>query len=584
MSSSPLFTSSSTSSPDDTVAMNSSSSKHLLSRRDLLRTSGYAGAAALSVSLLPRAVHALASGGPPFIHVADPLSDVRWNNVPIEDPAVKALALRAIEAAKSAGAQYADARLTRTQYQSIAPLIPNQTVDRQTLAIGVRVLINGYWGFASSQLWTDQDAVRLAQEAAQQAKFNALGPAQTVDLGTIPVASGSWTTPVKIDPFTIPFEERLDFFQSWMDLARIRNPRQAFLVVASGAFQKQGRAIATSEGAYFTQTLWQSVGYAVLSLKHPDWRVRKIHRAYAYGMEEASKGWELMIEADPHSQILRMYDEVQELLLAPEKPVDIGRFDVVFPASVVAALVDQTIGMPTELDRALGFEANAGGTSYLNQPLKMLGSYKVGNPSITVTGNRSADGGLATVKWDDEGVIPTEMTLVRNGIVTDFQTTREQAAWLAPWYQQQKNPVQSHGCAGSATALDITMQRSPNLVLQPGKESIGLEDLIADTKKGILVVQSNVTTDFQGRTGTGASMVLREIVDGKRGALLNGANFLFNTSQLWSDVIALGGHSSAAPYAMRRIKGQPAQENRHSVSAVPMTVKDVAIFDNTRKA
>jgi TldD protein len=462
---------------------------------------------------------------------------------------------------------------------------PQQTLDRESLAIGVRALVNGYWGFAASPLWTDEDAVRLAREATAQAKANALGPAQTVDLGTIPVASGSWTMPVTIDPFTVPFEERMDFVQSWYDRATDYSQR-VFSVLASAAFVRQGRAVATSEGAYFSQTLYESVCDCRFRVKHPDWRYKVRQSAQAHGMQWSGQGWELLLNANPHAQIPRMFEEADELLRAPEKPVEIGRFDVVFPASIVASLVDQTIGMATELDRALGYEANASGTSYLNRPLKMLGSYKAGSSLITVTGNRNTPGGLATVRWDDEGVIPNEMTLVRDGIVTDFQTTREQATWLAPWYQQQRQPVQSHGCAGSATALDVTIQRPPNLALQPGESSINMEDLVANTKRGILVLQSQVYTDFQGRTGLGGGfpLLLREIVNGKPGAILLGANFMFNTSQLWNDVIALGGPSSARNYGMLRKKGQPEQSIRHSVSAVPIAVKEVAIFDNTRKA
>ena len=552
----------------------------LMGRRELLRLGGGVGAAAVAAAALPRSVRAMVDSTIRGI----PAGDASPAELTIDDPLVKSLALRAIDAARGAGATYADVRLTRTESQSFLDGPSRFWDDRETLAIGVRALVNGYWGFAASPVWSNEEAVVLAQEAVAQAKANATGAPRTVELGTIPAASGSWVMPVQIDPFAMPLEEKIDFLASWTRLAREYHSRIT-LPMATVVLARQARAVATSEGAYFTQTVYSSEGEFRFKVRHRSWQERGTARAAARGMTASGRGWEMFRDADPCAQIPRMFEDADELVHAPHKPVDLGRFDIVFAAPVVATLVDKTIGVATELDRALGYEANAGGTSYLSNPLAMLGAYKVGNPLVTVTGNRSVQGGLATVRWDDEGVTPNDMTLVRDGIAVDFQTTREQSAWLAPWYQRQNTPVRSHGCAGAASAMDITMQSPPNLALRPTETATTFADLIAGTKKGIAIYESDVHTDHQARTGTtGGETVFREIVNGKVGAVIAGGAILFNTSELWNNVTGIGGASGVEWLGCRRRKGQPEQNTQHSVSAVPMAVKELAIVDEQRKA
>jgi TldD protein len=190
---------------------------------------------------------------------------------------------------------------------------------------------------------------------------------------------------------------------------------------------------------------------------------------------------------------------------------------------------------------------------------------------------------LATVKWDDEGVEPDEFMLVDQGVLVDYQTTREQAPWLAPWYQKQGKPVRSHGCAGADSALSITMQHAPNLVLGPGSDHVTFDDLVSDTKKGLAVLGAETKTDFQQRNGV-VRGVVREIVNGKLGDMVGGLVALFNTTELLKNLLAIGGADSAAQFAASDLKGQPTQGTSHSVRAVPAKFANVSFIDPRRKA
>jgi TldD protein len=506
----------------------------------------------------------------------------------IDGTDVKALALRTLDAAKSAGAEYADVHLTRTLHQEISlgeELSSSlDFTEAETFGVGVRVRAAGAWGFAASAVWTSEEVVALAQEAAAQARVNARVTAAGSAWPTTPVATGHWATPITTDPFTLLLEERLDYLRYWQALAfRYRGCRSAL----DTAFTREERAVATSEGSYVTQTLYQSSGTYRL---HRDFFVRgeqKQANAYAAGLTSAAAGWELFEEADLPNQIPFLHAEADPWRTNPPmRPGEVGRYDVVFDASTMGSLMDRTFGAATQLDRVLGYEANAGGTSYLGpNPLELLGTYQAASPLVTVTANRSMPRGVGTVKWDDEGVEPDEFTLVKDGLLVDYQTTRALAPVLAPYYQKLGKPVRSHGCAWSENATCITTQHTPNLVLEPGSVDVDFEGLVGDTKKGLYVTGATITVDFQQRTGFGMGGVL-EIVNGQlTGTAITGLKFLFSTAELWKNVVALGGAPSVLQYASAAStgKGQPLQTAPHSVRSVPAKVTNVSFIDMTRK-
>jgi TldD protein len=249
----------------------------------------------------------------------------------------------------------------------------------------------------------------------------------------------------------------------------------------------------------------------------------------------------------------------------------------------MAGFVSGTLGTATELDRTLGYEANAGGTSYLGpDPFTQLGT-TLGTPLLRVRGDRSMPRGLATLKWDDEGVEPDEFSIVENGVLVDYQTTREQAAWLKDWYAKRGKPVRSHGCAFGLSALDMPLQMAPNLSLMPGPDDTGFNDLVANTKRGIALTGGMIGMDFQSREGV-ARGTMREIINGKLGSFIIGGECLFSSMELWKSLEALGGAASREQFPGGEVKGEPAQAANHSVAAVPGILKDTAIVDARRKA
>lgn len=499
----------------------------------------------------------------------------------LAEPAeVHALAMRAPDAARAAGATYADVRVTRTLWDGYS--IGRPMGEWEWLAIGVRALVNGYWGFAASPYWEMDEAARLATDAVRQAKTYALGTPRTVSWEPIPVATGSWKTPIVYDPFAIPLEEKMELASSWTELIR-----QADRRVSGGlnmSFQRQERTVATTDGAYVSQTLYESGGGYMATMNANRGDLARNAQANAQFLDQAAAGWELILDAKVPDQFPRIIAELEERMRGyPTRTGDIGRYDLVLDAATMANLVNRTIGVATQLDRALGYEANASGTSYLGpHPETFLGT-PIASPVVNVTANRSLARGLATVQWDDEVVTPTPFTLVKDGVLEDYQTTREQAGWLASWYRAHGRPIASHGCAAADTALSVTMQHMPNLVLEPSQASTGFDDLVAGTKRGLAIIGGSAETNLTGSEGGLFHMHrCREIVNGKLGQDVKGLVPIFGSKDFWQHVVAVGGAASAEQHPAREQKGQPDQSTSYTVRAVPAKVTNVACINPVR--
>jgi TldD protein len=520
-------------------------------------------------------------------------------------------AQQAVEAARTAGASYAEARLTRTVTQTVT--LGGLGPDIEVVGMGVRALVRGYWGFAASPVWVsapDGAATGqwLAREAVGQATVNAHGTPREVDLGTVHVATGSWSTPLTHDPFTVPVEEKLDEINRDISYGYQLGLR----IGSTRVCWRQERVLVTSEGTRVHQTIYQTEGEVYGSFRPDHPRAVGVNGAADItvsipGLETQGTGYERFSETKIPTQLEAMPDRILERANRPalgSTSRRLGIKTIVCDGRTMAQLLAMTLGPATQLDRALGYEANAGGTSYLEDPLGMVGHAQVASPLVTVTANRSAPTQLATVQWDEEGVAPEDATLVKDGVLVDFQTTREQAAWLAPYYAKQGRPVRSHGYAAAQDALYLPMQHMPNLALAPGAAGVRLEDLVADVADGLLLEGSHVEgIDYQCRTGLLMGGEWRQITNGKLGKIVVRGAVLFDALALWKHVTALGGPTTAVtvprkvdlvlPYTLYLkasdsvgwspdlAKGQPGQHTAgYSVQAVAATITNQTIVDD----
>ncbi len=482
----------------------------------------------------------------------------------------KALIQHGLDAAKSNGSSYTDIRITFTQDRKI---FPNMVRDEEAIHCGVRCLVNGYWGFASGPVLGKSEMERLAREAALQAKGNTIGPARTAELASRPVvASGQWTMPVQIDPFDVHPLDGCDLLRSLS--AYCSNLKAQFSNPIVNPV-RQDKAFGASDGSYWTQRVFRiSLGSAIVYAEDG--------RSSSRGFDPyfAGAGWELLEANGLRAYVDAKVEECKEDLKLSAKMVDVGRYPLILDARSVANVLSGTVGLATELDRALGYEANASGTSYLNAPDEMILTQKMSSPLLSVTANRNETGGIATVQWDDDGVVSGSFPLVRDGVLQGFQTTRESAYWM----RSTGSTVASTGCAYAETGVDAPITRTGNLVMTPADSTATVSDLYRDLKTGVMFAGMGANMDFQQLNGLGTSPTCYEITNGKRTAILVNAGLLFQAPELWKSLRAIGGRSSALRSAVMSRKGQPAQLAFHNVTAVPAMFENGTIIDFTRKA
>lgn len=514
----------------------------------------------------------------------------------LRDPSVTAIALSAVDAARSAGAHYAAVRLTNTMRgaASSEETGPSQTV---VLGLSVRAWVNGFWGWAATPVLSTDEAVRVAHQATAFATQTVSRSAPSAErarteLTTSQAVRGEWGTPVKLDPFALdPVELHLWLTGMAGQLSDICDARGAPKSSAwtqrsglhcsvSATFQKQERLFASTDESFTLQTVvtiapWNSVQYRDRSLSIPH-----------YSGIEVQGGWEHIVETPLVELFEREMDRADAAPVPlPQRDLAIGRYDTVLSAEAMAQVLAATLGPATELDRALGYEANASGGSYLGpDPLQQL-ERPVASPLVTITADRSRPTGLATIKWDEEGQLPDDFTLVKGGVLRDYQTTCDQALWLAPWYAKHNRPICGHGCSMAPTALDEPLQHTPNLTLQPGAHAADTEMLIRDLDQGLLITGLQLTADWQSLQCFSPSIRAIEIRKGKRvSAVTSTMALVFDARQFWKNLMAIGGPESAVDCgSFASVKGDPQQGTSYSIHAVPARIQQLAIINATRR-
>jgi TldD protein len=504
---------------------------------------------------------------------------------PIEmppDDTVRALMMTAINTAKSAGASYSDVRIGRyrnsivfTREQQIV-----QTADVDNVGAGVRALVDGTWGFGATKTLTTDGVANAAREAVAIAKANRIARDQPVQL--TPVASypnATWTSSFKIDPFTIPIEQRADLLlKANAEALKVKGVK----FVNSGLlFVKEDRNFASTEGSVISQTIVRVAVPFTITAVAPD---NSDFQTRSNVVAPAGRGWEYVLEQDLVGNAGKWAEEAVQKLSA--KSVEVGRYDLVLHPTHLWLTIHESIAHPTELDRALGYEANYAGTSFVSPPEKMLGKFRYGPDFMNIQGDRSQAGGCATIGYDDEGVKPDTFLIIKNGLVNDYQTTREQANWLKWWYDSQRKPARSHGCSNADSWGTVQFQRMPNVSLLPGAKDIGWDDIISATDRGIAIIgDGSFSIDQQRYNAQFGGQVFHEIKGGKIVGQLKDVAYQMRTPDFWNSMDMIGGQKSYfMGGAFNDGKGQPPQSNAVSHGCVPSRFRNINVINTGRKA
>ncbi len=454
------------------------------------------------------------------------------------------------------GASHADVRIVSlsTSFQQLRnAALEGSTLDEDS-GLSVRVVVDGCWGFAAADVVSPEAARELAERAVLLARASAPLTTHRVELAGEPTYVGSWVSEYDVDPFSVPESDRVALVADRQ--RRLREGGDIATVMSSLVAVKERTFYADLAGTRVTQQRvrveLETTAVAV------DSSTGAFETITTQG-PPAARGWEYITgdcadvggarRWDWDGEAARIPELLAEKLRAPS--VEPGRYDLVIDPANLYLTIHESVGHATELDRALGYEANYAGTSFATPDL--LGTLVYGSPLMHVTGDRVAAHGLSTVGWDDEGVAAQSWDLVRDGILVGHQLDRSMAA--------EFGHARSNGCAYADMARHTAIQRMPNVSLQPDPDGPDLDALVSGVEDGILV-QGNKSwsIDMQRFNFQFTGQTFHRIKGGRLVGQVKDVAYQSTTTDFWGSMIALGGPQTyLLGGALNCGKGQPAQ-------------------------
>jgi TldD protein len=432
------------------------------------------------------------------------------------------------------------------------------------------VLVDGTWAFAYGTTPTTGAIAKAARDAVAIARGYARIATKRVELAPAPVATGEWSTPMQLDPFAVPLRDQFALLGAYLDAsARVLD---AATMGLQFQWRRETRVFASTDGALTTQILRKSDPEVTVAGGSGMGTVSLVPMGVSAGVG----GYETVAVARFQEELERVALEAVRLSRLPRRPLEAGRYPVVFDGFTFGAAFGSTVGAALEADRVLGYEADAAGTSYLTPDL--LGT-PIGSPLLNVTGDRTAPY-TSAVQWDDEGVVPRPFPLVTEGRLVDYCTSRQTAVAFREWYEKQGKPVQSNGCAVSPDVDNPMLIRAPHLVVAPSRTSVSLDDLCRSVQRGLLVRSASYFSADQQLSSASLTFggTVLEIAQGKIVRRVHNTGFRFNSRQFWKSLTALGDTGTIQNSSFNRPKGQPWRYVLHGATAPAGLFKDLNVF------
>lgn len=501
----------------------------------------------------------------------------------------KKMADVALNTAKSLGASYADARIGRylNQYVFTREDKVQNVVNTESFGIGIRVIANGTWGFASTNNVTEDGIQKATQQAVAIAKANSKIQKEPVKLA--PVQSHgevSWKTPLTKDFKDVPVSEKVDLLLS-ANAAAMENGAN---FVNSALFMvNEQKYFASTDGSYIDQDvhrIWPTFSVTAVDRAAGKFKTRQAMSApmgmgYEYmdglaseklegpaGITLYSKSYDIVEDA------IQAANQAKEMLSA--KSVDPGKYDLVLEPNHLGLTIHESVGHPLELDRVLGYEANYAGTSFATLDKWKSGDFKYGSDLVNLVADKTQVGSLGAVGYDDEGVKTKKWDLVRNGILVNYQAIRDQVNII--------DQNESHGCCYAQSWNDVQFQRMPNVSLEPGKEKYSIQDMIKDVEKGIYIAgRGSYSIDQQRYNFQFGGTVFYEIKNGEIVGMLNDVAYQSNTQEFWNSCAKICDEGDYRMFgSFFDGKGQPSQVSAVSHGSSTTRFNDINVINTGR--
>jgi TldD protein len=494
------------------------------------------------------------------------------------DPTFTALPYRRLADAALARARdfkvsHADFRFERVRYQQIRVRDGRLqgAGDNEDLGFAVRVILNGAWGFASGVVLTPESAVQVAETAIRVAQVAAAMTSQPVDLASEPTYDDvEWVSSYEVDPLAVPLADKVDLLAAWsqrlLDAPAVAHSTGFLQQVVEHKFYADLAGTTTTQQRVRIKPEFEVFGTDDASGRFDS--MRTLAPPTGRGLEYLTGGY------DWDSELAELPDLLAEKLAAPS--VKAGSYDLVIHPSNLWLTIHESIGHATELDRALGYEANYAGTSFATYD--KLGTLQYGSPIMHVTGDRTVEHGLATTGYDDEGVRTQEWDIVRDGVLVGYQHDRPMAHHM--------NLGRSNGCAYADSPGHIPIQRMANVSLQPAPNGPTTEELIGGVKRGIFIVgDKSWSIDMQRYNFQFTGQRFYRIKNGRLAGQVRDVAYQATTTDFWNSMEVVGGPQTwVLGGAFNCGKAQPGQVASVSHGCPTALFRNVRVLNTVAEA
>jgi len=477
---------------------------------------------------------------------------------------------RALNLATTQGATYCDMRIVRRETQDIT--VKNGVVQAleldSTQGFGVRVIAAGAWGFASSHLLEAAEVDRVTALAVQIARASALAKQADVNIGPPESHTGTYRTPVAIDPFTVPLNDKVALLLAADKEAR--SVKGVAVADSTMTFIRKNTTFASTEGSFIEQEIIES-GLGIVALAVGQGEMQQRSYPNSFGRHQGTAGYEFIKQWDLVGNARRMGAEAVALLSAPQCPSGIKT--LILDGPQLALQVHESCGHPIELDRVFGTEAAYAGTSFLTP--EKFGNFRYGSDSVNLTADAVTPTGLGTFGYDDEGVPAQKTDIVKNGMFVGYLTSRETAQQLRQIHPDA--PARSNGSMRADGWNRIPIIRMTNVSLQPGEWT--LDDLIADTDDGIyMITNKSWSIDDKRLNFQFGTELAYEIKNGKLGQMVKNATYTSLTPKFWAGCDAICNRDHWVVWGTPNCgKGQPGQVAHTGHGAAPARFRNVQV-------
>ena len=467
----------------------------------------------------------------------------------------------ALKRVTAAGAEYGDIRIQDSQTEQIEGEDRRIASIRDTrdIGFGVRVLYHGAWGFAASSILSLEEVPRVADLAVEIAKGSASVALEKVRLAPEPVHRDRIVTPCRIDPFTVPLEKKADLLLTTMETLH----RQSGVARSSASLwaRRDRKLFVSSEGTHLEFDLLAGQGDCTATALYEN---RFASRSF--NTPHLRQGYELIEDADLQREASRVAAQAVEKVKAPV--VDAGQYDLVLDPEHLSLTIHESCGHPSELDRALGYEANYAGTSFLTT--EKLGTFRYGSPAVSLVADNTEPDTLAATGYDDDGVSCQKWDVIRDGIFVGYCTNREVAPKIGDARSRGSNRADGWG--------SVPIVRIANIGLEPGSATV--DQLIADVKRGIYIEgHGSYSIDQRRYNFQFGGDAFWLIEHGRRTHMLRDVIYHGITPEFWKCCDGVADRSARRRYGFITCgKGQPGQSGWMTHAASTARFRQVQVI------